>query len=54
MPPAVEQQPQPIVGEVAEAVPDPLDLLISRLTAWVGPLEQPSVAWKARISASQA
>ena len=25
---AVQQQPQPVVGEVAEAVPDPLHLLI--------------------------
>jgi hypothetical protein len=51
---AVQQQPQPVVGEVAEAMPDALDLLTSRFTASAGPLEQPLVAWKARISASQA
>ena len=50
---AVQQQPQAVVGEVAEAVPDPLGLPVSRLTASVGPLEPP-VACQARISASQA
>ena len=35
--PAVEQQPQPVVGEAAKAVPDPLHLLI-----WNG-----AVKWEA-------
>jgi hypothetical protein len=34
--------------------PTRLIFLLSRLMASVGPLEQPLVAWKARISASQA
>ena len=41
---AVQQQPQPVVGEVAEAVADPLVLLISRLIASVSPLEQLAVS----------
>jgi hypothetical protein len=39
---AVQQQPQPVVGEVAEAMADPLTFLTSRFMASVGPLEQPS------------
>jgi len=34
--------------------PTRLTFLMSRFMASVGPLEQPSVAWKARISASYA
>jgi hypothetical protein len=49
----MQEQPQAVVGEVAEAVPDPLDLLYQEVHASVSPLEQPPVAWKARISASR-
>src|SRR4029453_15884065 len=52
--PAVQQQPQAVVGEVAQAVAARFAFLISRFTASVGPLEQLLVEWKARISASQA
>jgi hypothetical protein len=41
---AVQQQTQPVIGEVPEALPDSFTFLMSRLTASVGPLEQPSVA----------
>jgi hypothetical protein len=50
----VQQQAQTVVGEVAEALADPLTFLMSRFTASVGPLEQLLVEWKARTSASQA
>ena len=35
---AVQQQPQPVVGEVAEAVPDPLDLLDQQVQCLGGPV----------------
>ena len=35
---AVQQEAQPVVTKIAEAVSDPQDFLISRLTASVGPL----------------
>jgi hypothetical protein len=35
---AVQQQPQPVVGEVAEAVPDPLDLLDQQVDGLSGPI----------------
>ena len=50
----VQQQPQPVVGKLRKACPRRLTFLMSRFMASVGPLEQPSVAWKARISASHA
>jgi hypothetical protein len=34
----VQQQPQPIVGEVAEAVPDPLHLLDQQVDGLGGPV----------------
>jgi inner membrane protein involved in colicin E2 resistance len=50
---AVQQQTQAVVGKVAEAMADPLDLVDKQVHGLVGPLEQPLVK-KARISASQA
>ena len=35
---AIQQQPQPVVGEVAEAVPDPLDLLDEQVHGLGGPV----------------
>ena len=35
---AVQQQPQAVVGEVAEAVPDPLDLLDQQVDSLGGPV----------------
>jgi hypothetical protein len=50
----VQQQPQAVVVKLPKPWPTRLTFLPSRLTASVGPLEQPSVAWKARTSACQA
>jgi|RhiMetdeSRZDD1v2_1073273.scaffolds.fasta_scaffold3113367_2 hypothetical protein len=50
---ALQEQPQPVTGEVAEAMAHALDLRDQQVDGLGGPLEQPSVAWKARISASQ-
>jgi hypothetical protein len=36
--PAMEQQPQPVVGEVAEAMPDPLSLLDHQVDGVGGPV----------------
>jgi hypothetical protein len=35
---AVQQQPQPVVGEVAKAVPDPLHLLDEQVQCFGGPV----------------
>jgi hypothetical protein len=41
---AVQQQAEPVVGEVAVAVADSLIFLISPLIASVGPLDTPPVS----------
>jgi hypothetical protein len=39
---AVQQQPQPVVGEVAEAMPDPLDLFDEQVQCLGGPVGAPA------------
>jgi hypothetical protein len=50
----VQQQPQSVVGEVRKPCPTRLTFLTSGFSVSVGPLEQPSGACQARISASHA